>query len=125
MPKQPKRPTTIKVRLSHDERQVLAERKTRPHLARWMREFCLGAAPVEREPDDRPKVTPPPVDPALLRQLAGIGNNINQIARVVNRDGDPIDRAQVLAQLAGIERELVALRRAHEPPEPPKKEGEE
>lgn len=122
MPKQPARLNIVKVRLSGSELAALKARKTRPHLARWMREFCLGAEPVPQSEPDRPKVEPPPVDPALLRQLAGIGNNVNQIARVVNRKGKPIDRAQIVARLAAIEHELVALRRAHSPREP---EGEE
>lgn len=32
----------------------------------------------------RRRPTPPPVDPALLRQVAMIGNNLNQIARTLN-----------------------------------------
>lgn len=32
----------------------------------------------------RRRPAPPPVDPALLRQVAMIGNNLNQIARTLN-----------------------------------------
>jgi hypothetical protein len=44
----------------------------------------------------------------LLRQLAGIGNNLNQIARIVNQKAKtdtPLDRVAVITALAGIERE--------------------
>jgi predicted chitinase len=49
-----------------------------------------------------------------LRQLAGMGNNLNQIARRVNSgEWGPADRVQVIAALAGIERELAELRALH------------
>ncbi|WP_139788775.1 plasmid mobilization relaxosome protein MobC, partial [Klebsiella variicola] len=42
------------------------------------RETCLGEKQTKQS-----KVIE--VDPKLLRQLAGIGNNLNQIARLVNQ----------------------------------------
>ncbi|WP_425376319.1 MobC family plasmid mobilization relaxosome protein, partial [Salmonella enterica] len=40
----------------------------------------------------------PSLSPALLRQLAGMGNNLNQIARQVNAGGGSgHDRVQVVA----------------------------
>ncbi len=51
------------------------------------------------------------VDPNFLRQLAGIGNNLNQIARAVNiHQSKPLERVQILAALASIQRELAALK---------------
>lgn len=47
-------------------------------------------------------------DPALIGQLAKIGNNLNQIARGVN--SGPVDRVQLLLQLGAIERELERLK---------------
>jgi len=58
---------------------------------------------------------PPPVEPALLRELARIGNNLNQLARAANRQG-PVPAAALLVRLIEIDRELAALRRAHERP---------
>lgn len=58
---------------------------------------------------------PPPVEPALLRELARIGNNLNQLARAANRAG-PVPAAALLVRLIEIDRELAALRRAHERP---------
>lgn len=56
----------------------------------------------------------PSLSPALLRQLAGMGNNLNQIARQVNGGGGSgHDRVQVVAALmaidAGLERQRHAV----------------
>ncbi|WP_446913385.1 MobC family plasmid mobilization relaxosome protein, partial [Escherichia coli] len=49
--------------------------------------------------------------PPLLRQLAAIGNNLNQTARKVNSgQWSSGDRVQVVAALMAIERELRSLR---------------
>ena len=57
---------------------------------------------------------PRTVDPELLRQLALLGNNLNQLARWANRDQRYADRLAILSQLVGIERELSALRQGQE-----------
>ncbi|KVJ83978.1 mobilization protein, partial [Klebsiella aerogenes] len=49
----------------------------------------------------------------LLRQLAGMGNNLNQIARQVNAGGGSgHDRVQVVAALMAIDAGLERLRHA-------------
>ena len=49
-------------------------------------------------------------DPELLRQLAAIGNNLNQLARQVNSAGwELIDRVELLAALQEIRFELDRL----------------
>ena len=53
-------------------------------------------------------------DPALVRELARVGNNLNQLARWANRDKGGVEAVAVLARLVEIERELVALRGAAE-----------
>lgn len=55
----------------------------------------------------------PKVDPALLRELARIGNNLNQLAYAANRR-EPVPAAAVVARLIEIDRELSAIRKAHE-----------
>ncbi|MBV7362573.1 MobC family plasmid mobilization relaxosome protein, partial [Klebsiella pneumoniae] len=51
--------------------------------------------------------------PALLRQLAGMGNNLNQIARQVNAGGGSgHDRVQIVAALMAIDAGLERLRHA-------------
>lgn len=50
-------------------------------------------------------------DPALIRQLAAIGNNVNQLARAVNQFGlEPEDASRLLAYLSAVRGELSALR---------------
>lgn len=97
-----KRTRTIKVRATDAEHAALRARCPRPHLAAWMRETALGVAPSRAS-----REAPPATDPALLRQLAGAGNLLNQIARAVHRgEWGPADRVQVLAALVAVERAL-------------------
>ena len=66
-----------------------------------------GGAPVPR-PENLPTLAPP-----LLRQLAAIGNNLNQTARKVNSgQWSSGDRVQVVAALMAIGDELRRLRLA-------------
>ena len=46
-------------------------------------------------------------DPELLRHVARIGSNLNQIARRIN--GGPVESLQVIAILLGIERDFEEL----------------
>tara|TARA_R110002012_G_C11656889_1_gene611806 strand:+ start:95 stop:274 length:180 start_codon:yes stop_codon:yes gene_type:complete len=55
------------------------------------------------------------VDPALLRELARIGNNLNQLAHAANRR-QPVPATALLVRLIEIDRELSAIRQAHERP---------
>lgn len=51
-------------------------------------------------------------DPALVRQVAAIGSNLNQLARVANAsalNGAPIEVITLLTQLCAIERQLIRL----------------
>lgn len=50
-------------------------------------------------------------DPALIRQLAWVGNNVNQIARIVNQSSQisEAEAASIFAVLAVIAEELEAL----------------
>lgn len=63
----------------------------------------------------RKRREPPRVDPDLLRELARMGNNLNQLARAANRR-QPVPAATLLMRLIEIDRELSALRAAHERP---------
>lgn len=99
-----KREKVIKIRVTASEYQELVQRSNKPRLAEWMRENCLGSKVLRAN-----KV--PNVDPSLLRQLAGLGNNLNQIARVTNLSKwKSIDKIQILSALASIQRELEALK---------------
>ena len=100
----------IKIRLTEEEHQALLDRCTKSSLATWMREICLGEKQTKQS-----KVIE--VDPKLLRQLAGIGNNLNQIARLVNqhqhKQDSTLDRITIVTALASIERELKILNDDH------------
>lgn len=92
--------------VSQEEYAQLLARSTGRQLAAWMRQVCL---------DERPprSCRLPSLDPALLRQLAGLGNNLNQIARRINTGAwSGHDRVQVVAALLAIENELAELRAA-------------
>jgi hypothetical protein len=104
-----KRTKEIKIRLTESEHQALLNRCTTASLASWMRETCLSEKRTKQS-----KVVE--VDPQLLRQLAGIGNNLNQIARIINQQSktnEAIDRVAVITALSGIERELQRLQDDH------------
>ena len=106
-----KRIKAIKIRVTDAELERLKALCPKAQLAEWMREHCLGVAPSQR------RVPPPPIDPALLRQLAGMGNNLNQIARRVNSgEWGPLDRVQIVAAMSVIARELEGLRGDHQVP---------
>ena len=96
----------IKIRCTDEEYQALQQRCTKLRLAEWMRETCLGSSAKRAPPA-------PTVAPELLRQLAGMGNNLNQIARVVNANSGTVDRAAIMGALVSIERQLAAIRAEH------------
>ena len=102
-----KRQKEIKIRLTDEEHQALLDRCTTASLASWMRESCLNEKRTKQS-----KVIE--VDPKLLRQLAGIGNNLNQIARAINsEEWKPIDRVQIISALTDIQRELEDIKLEH------------
>jgi hypothetical protein len=96
----PKRAKSIKIRVSEAEFIAMRERCDRPQLAGWLRSQALG------QPKKR---AVPTTDPALLRQLAAIGNNLNQLAKWANAT-KPTSSAGVVAALIAIDRELEAIR---------------
>lgn len=103
-----KRTKEIKIRLTEAEHQRLLERCDRKHLAEWLRAVGLGESRTARR---RPL---PTVDPTLLRQVSGIGNNLNQIARYLNQNGlPPQERVSLLAVLNSIDQHLAELLEQH------------
>ena len=106
-----KRDKVIKVRCTLEEYDALRSRCPKARLAEWMREHCLTPDGKRRQA----RHVPPSVDPALLRQLTGIGNNLNQIARRINSgQWSGLDRVHVISALSAIERELAALKDEHQ-----------
>ncbi|OIN30487.1 mobilization protein [Salmonella enterica subsp. enterica serovar Sarajane] len=101
-----KRNKMLTMWVTEDEHARLRERCNGKQLAAWMRQTCLGEKPARAG-----KL--PSISPALLRQLAGMGNNLNQIARKVNAGGcNGHDRVQVVAALMAIDAGLERLRHA-------------
>ncbi len=102
MPASEKRTKVVKIRVRETELAELRLRSDRPQLAEWLRDIGLGQK--QRRPV-------PVADPALLRQLAAIGNNLNQLARWCN-SRKPIEAVEVAAALVAIGREMEGLRDA-------------
>lgn len=101
-----KRSKMLTMWVTEDEHRRLLERCEGKQLAAWMRQTCL-----DEKPASAGKL--PSISPALLRQLAGMGNNLNQIARQVNSaGGDGHDRVQIVAALMSIDAGLEQLRQA-------------
>lgn len=80
-------------------------------LSDWLRERVDGNEAVQtgmrRHPRRLRTLT---ADPALLRQLAAMGNNLNQIARVINSVGlNDKNVTHLITELAAIQRELHRL----------------
>lgn len=93
-----KRTKSIKIRVTDEELSELRERCPAGELAPWLRELGLG----QKRPRRAERV-----DPALLRQLAGVGNLLNQIARRINSGQWSYgDRVEILAALWHIEKRL-------------------
>lgn len=102
----PKRERVIKIRATEAEFARLKVLSGEDRLAEWMREQCLG----DGKAPGRRRTPAPKADPALLRQLAGIGNNLNQVARRVNSgEWGALERVQVIGVLMAMERALQAL----------------
>lgn len=99
-----KRTRFLGVRVTDAEYQQLLVRCDGRQLAAWMRETCLDTRPARSS-------RLPSIDPVLLRQLAGMGNNLNQIARKINGgQWSGADRVQVVAALMAIDAGLERLR---------------
>lgn len=106
-----KREKIIKVRVTAEEHEQLKFNSTKAQLAEWMRESCLNPGQVDLVSAAE---GPSAVDPELLRQLSGIGNNLNQIARQVNTKAwGPSDTAQIISALMAVEAQLVEIRSIH------------
>lgn len=80
-------------------------------LSDWLRERVDGSDAVQtgmrRHPRRLRTLT---ADPDLLRQLAAMGNNLNQMARAINSVGlDNRNVTHLITELAAIQRELHRL----------------
>lgn len=101
-----KRDKSIKIRVTPDELEELQVRKEGAELATWVRELALGQS--------KPRRTVASVSPDLLRSLASIGNNINQIARQCNTNMSAVDYVAVLVELSEIKEQLTRVKKEHD-----------
>ena len=103
-------PMWIKIRTNPEEKrqwQSLAKNRG-VSLSELVRSLLSGQRLRKRR-------VAPSVDPVLLRDLARIGNNLNQLAHAANRY-QPVPATALLVRLIEIDRELSAIRQAHERP---------
>ena len=109
-----KRDKSIKIRLTADEHQQLNKNKVGDELATWLRD--LGLNQETPPPPPKPKKVKT-ADPELLRQLARIGANLNQIAKIANTEqatGGIIDRLRLTGELATIREQLNEILKRHD-----------
>jgi hypothetical protein len=94
----------VKVSVSEKESwQSLAEADGLT-LSDLIRQHMGAAKLVHREPLQKRRVKR--VDPALIRELAKIGNNLNQISRWANTFKSDAEAMAVLRALLSVERQL-------------------
>ena len=60
----------------------------------------LSGEPIKVRKTSKPV---PIADPNLIREISRIGNNLNQIARVVNQSGDQLEVFSLIKNLRSIE----------------------
>ena len=110
---------SIKIRLTTAELAELNRIKTRPELARWVREIALeygeNTSKKGEKTQKKIKKNSSLFPPEIARILAGMGNNLNQIAKQLNSTthAQTIENTQLiryLAEISAAERSLTALR---------------
>ena len=95
-----KRTKALLVRVSPGEHRVLLERAKEcgKGASTYMREVALGSVPRAR---------PRRIEQQAIHQLARIGNNLNQLARVANATG----RIELSRRLEKVLNELIETMR--------------
>lgn len=95
----------LKIRLTEAEFEAFkstAESKDLP-MSDLARSMLIGVQP---QLDRRRRFIFHPVDPSLLRHVASLGNNLNQLAAWANTHKKDADAAAILIRLIAIERAL-------------------
>jgi len=101
-----KRTKKIEIRVSEEEYEQLFRSRTKPRLAQWVRETCLG------NKSSKQAKSVSKTDPTLLVALARIGGNLNQIARNLNIDKNMAleQKVDYLIDLASIAEDIRELK---------------
>lgn len=105
-----KRTKQLIIRVSPTEFETLTQQKTHPNLARYIRERALASGRASESKTAKFKIAP-----EVVRVLAGMGNNLNQIAKTLNTAAKigtlgKVETVQATAELAALERALNSLR---------------
>jgi hypothetical protein len=103
MPRKVQRTNTVAVRLTDDEK---LDWDLKAHAA------GLSISQLVRQAMDKVRITnvgDRSVQIERTRQIAKIGNNLNQIARWINRYKTSADTVEVVTHLISIEQALLAL----------------
>jgi hypothetical protein len=103
-----KRTAWVHILLFPDERVVWQSmaQEAGMCLADFIRQR-MGQPVLQRSRPAPKRRSPPVADPELIRQLAWLGNNLNQIAHRVNERS--LTGIEVLVCLAEIERDLMRI----------------
>lgn len=107
----------IRIRVTENENQKLKVNAEGRQVSPWLREMGLGTPPENIPKPVKGQKVAPTVDPLLIRELARIGNNLNQMARLANeqkKSGFDFDVLEVLAKLGVMHNELRMLREVHD-----------
>lgn len=108
MKEEDKRKRIIRVRVNDIEFAQLQEKAGAVRISPFLRTLGLGYQP-------RKKPTPK-ADPVLIRELARLGNNLNQLTKTANQmraQGEHLDALRLLSALHDIEDELEQIRDHH------------
>jgi len=106
---------TIRLTLEELENVRAIAASSGVHMADLVRRRLLDTGARIQLTESRPTLSREPVstiDPALIRHVASIGSNLNQIARAVNRSAlqsETIDVIRLLAAMLAVERHLGEL----------------
>lgn len=105
-----KRDKSIKIRVTDEELAKLNANKGRAELARWLREIGLEGG------GGRQDIVKHQLPVESVRVLAGIGSNLNQIARHLNTTAKSqnasqlVDRLELIGQLKATQVALDSVR---------------
>lgn len=101
----------VQIRMTADEKSLILERAQGADISTFLRDLGLGYEP--KIPEQKPKVVIHSADPELVKEVAKIGNNINQIAKHLNITKE-LDRnafTEILKIKADLDAELERVRK--------------
>lgn len=101
----------VQIRMSADEKALILERAQGADISTFLRDLGLGHKP--KIPEKKPRVVIHSADPELVREVAKIGNNINQIAKHLNltKELDVNAFTEILKIKADLDAELDRARK--------------